>query len=587
MTAKDEAAPQRGGRIITTRRAVIAAASAAAIAVPVLWAASDQQAVPDDNADVIVVGGGAAGAVAALFAHEAGARVIVIEAADYFGGTAAKSGGNIWVPNNSEMRKRGVTDSKEDFLRMAAQASYPDVFSEDIQGFGLSPAALSLLSTFYENAASTIDTLAAMNALKTRRFHFGSEDMPKAPDYYDDLRMNPGSGKGRVLSPVTQDGAIGVGDELMAQLGAALAARSIPVRLNCRATRLIAQDGAVVGVEALANERQVRLMARRGVIFTTGGFTHNPEFLSRFHANPVLGGCAIPTCRGDFVAIAERAGAQLGNMSGAWRAQVILDDVVMNKATPQDIWVIPGDSVILVNRHGRRTMNEKRNYHSRAKAMYAVDANTGGYNGLIQFLIYDARAANLWAGYHPFPPFPDGADHILSGQTLEVLSAAIMNRLKMLGYADRGISLADDFVSGLRAEIGTFAEYAKQGRDRQFGRGSEAYDQYYHAALAPQPSADWPTNDLPNPTMYPFSATGPYYAIIIGPGTLDTNGGPIIDEKAQVLNADGKPIPGLFGAGNCIASPARDSYWAAGATLANAMTFGAIAGRTAAARGKT
>jgi predicted oxidoreductase len=81
--------------------------------------------------------------------------------------------------------------------------------------------------------------------------------------------------------------------------------------------------------------------------------------------------------------------------------------------------------------------------------------------------------------------------------------------------------------------------------------------------------------------MYPLRESGPYYAIMLGAGALDTNGGPAIDARARVLDTYGQPIPGLYGVGNCIASPSREAYWGAGCPLALSLTYGYIAANDA------
>ncbi len=63
--------------------------------------------------DVVVIGTGAAGLTAAVVAAEEGARVGVFEKADLVGGTAAWSGGQVWIPNNPHIREIGIADDRD------------------------------------------------------------------------------------------------------------------------------------------------------------------------------------------------------------------------------------------------------------------------------------------------------------------------------------------------------------------------------------------------------------------------------------------------------------------------------------------
>ncbi len=67
-------------------------------------------------------------------------------------------------------------------------------------------------------------------------------------------------------------------------------------------------------------------------------------------------------------------------------------------------------------------------------------------------------------------------------------------------------------------------------------------------------------------------------------GTLGTKGGPRTDPDARVLDVDGRVIPGLYAAGNAMASAMGMTYGGAGGTLGPAIVFGYLAGRDAAAR---
>src|SRR4051794_41600904 len=63
--------------------------------------------------DVVVVGSGAAGMVAALTAAHQGLSTLVVEKAAHYGGSTARSGGGVWIPNNEVLKRDGVSDTPD------------------------------------------------------------------------------------------------------------------------------------------------------------------------------------------------------------------------------------------------------------------------------------------------------------------------------------------------------------------------------------------------------------------------------------------------------------------------------------------
>jgi hypothetical protein len=539
----------------------------------------------DRETDVVVVGSGAAASAAALTARLGGAQVVLLEKSPVLGGTTAKSGGAFWIPNHFKLRERGIDDAKLPFLCHVASYSFPHLFDPASPTLGLSARAFSLLDAYYENGTVMTDLFRSSGALRVGRFFFDQDGEGLGWVDYGRLDGYNKVPKGRSLGVLKSDGTLGTGAEMIRQFNAKFDALQLPRLTSHQVTRLVLDDsGAVIGVEALAGDRPVRIRARQGVIFGSGGFAYNRDLLNSHHIAPVYGGCGVPTNTGDFVAIASAVGAKLGNMAGGWRAQIVLEEALQYVSVPSDVWVPPGDSMILVNKYGKRGLNEKRNYHDRTRAQIAYDPNRWEFPNQLMFMLYDQRTADLYGGIHPLPDLPTGASAVIVGQSWEELARRIDERLAALSASTGNIRLAPAFHTELAKTIVRFNRFAENGKDEDFERGDFEFDvetsSIYGAARS---DPRWGTTAGKNPTMYPLQEKGPYYAIILAPGLLDTNGGPAINANGQVIREDGTAISGLYGAGNCIASLCHDAYWGLGGTLGPAMTFGYLAGKHASA----
>ena len=533
-----------------------------------------------EQTDVIVLGSGAAGLTAALAAHESGAKVRVIERFDRVGGTSAVSGGVIWVADNPRQRAAGMADSRAEALAYFRSLDHGDLRADVLEAFvDRGPEAIAFLENidalqvsvlagypdYYlgrpgaklEGRALDHDLFALPELGEWAARIFAIEE-PK-PMMLRETALGGGSG---VVPPEELHRRIaanerGFGQAMIARLLRACLVRGIEPELGVTTKRLIVEQGRVTGIEGERAGQPFALHANGGVIVATGGFEWDADLRRTFLRGPADTPASPPTARGDGLALAMAAGAKLGNMTSAWWAPTL--------APPGDRWATGEQRAapvliertvphsLMVNRAGQRFCNEAANYSALAGAFHAFDPQSYAYPNQPAWLVFDAQYRTRYpvGTVMPGDPLPDW---IASAATLGELAAKI------------GVDEA-----GLAATVERFNRNARNGHDPDFARGTSAYDHFYgdrsrHGAEV---------------TLGPLEQA-PFFAVEIHSGTLGTNGGPQTDATARIVGHSGAPIPGLFGAGNVIASPTGGVYAGAGGTLGPALTFGYIAGRSAA-----
>ena len=537
---------------------------------------------------VVVVGSGSAALTAAIAASESGLEPVVLESTGLIGGSSAMSGGGAWIPNNPVMLRAGTHDSFED-ARM-----YMDITIGEV-----GPASSSeRRDTFLREGPKMVEWLEKLGF----RYHYGKG----YADYYPELPG--GSVKGRLVEPepfdlkklgdlkdkinislpipvYTLDGVqialsfrsftaflntakvigirtlgsiiigkklAGIGGALIAQLTWLAQQRSIPIWLNCPMVELIHENGKVQGVVAMKDGKRTEIRAK-AVILAAGGFPHNNEMRQKYHPHPITTDWTVANAGnvGDAIWAGMDVGADTALMDDAWWGPCFIDS---KGASTFMIWERSFPFSMIVDKTGKRFMNESASYvdcghwqYERNKEVPAIPA----------YLIFDQH-------HHKYYPFGVG---LPGAEPKEYFESGMMTRADTL--AELAEKSGIDPV-GLAESVKRFNQFAINGKDEDFHRGDSAYDRIYS-----DPGVK------PNPNLAPLTKP-PFYMVKVWPGDLGTKGGLLTDEFARVLDKKGKPIEGLYAAGNTSASVMGHTYPGPGSTIGPAMVFGMIAGRHAA-----
>ena len=132
--------------------------------------------------------------------------------------------------------------------------------------------------------------------------------------------------------------------------------------------------------------------AEGDVIFASGGFTHDADLRKNHLSAPVLGGCAARTNEGDFVHIGSAVGADLRNMNYAWMCPIVLEKALKKDPALIGTFSPSGDSMIYVDKNGKRVTNEKLAYNESAQAFFKWDPAKSEYPNLVLVAIWDQRS---------------------------------------------------------------------------------------------------------------------------------------------------------------------------------------------------
>jgi 3-oxosteroid 1-dehydrogenase len=553
----------------------------------------------DQTVDLLVVGSGAGAMAAAIRAHDLGARVLLIEKSDVYGGNSAMSGGGLWVPCNHLMAEAGIKDSPEEALQYFKAITRGTVAEERLRAY--------------------IDNVAEMVKYLEAKTHLKFQGLPEYADYYPEA---PGGKPGaRSIEPRTfdakrlgdeffrlrepsvqvlmmkrvamtvlqarplltqapgwkglmgklmgaywfdigwrlktkRDRRLALGNALVAPLRLSLMDRNVPLWLKTAARELIVEGGRVVGVAAEKEGRPIRIRAEKGVVLAAGGFESSAEMRKKYLPNPTDPdwSCGALSNTGDAINMGLKLGAAIDLMDDAWwgpttvvpgeeRARML----VIEKALP---------GCMLVNKRGERFTNEAAPYVDVVKSMYA--ANKAGAASVPAYFVFDAA----YRAKHQVGP-------IMPGPDLFIKKSIQQGYLKKADTLEGLASQCGIDAAGLKATVAKMSEYAKTGKDLDFQRGDSLFDRYYGDQTV-----------SPNPCLGPIDKA-PFYALDAFAGDLGTKGGLKTDERARVLKESGEAIAGLYAIGNCSASVMGCTYAGAGATIGPAMTFGYIAARDA------
>lgn len=502
----------------------------------------EEVSLEDEETEVLVIGAGGAGLAAAVSANENGAKVIVLEKMPRVGGNTIISGSAYNAADPGRQANIEMTDLEkqtvenliaeeqedptvkewqaqlkvewEEYLASGKTSLFDSPTLHKLQTYngGSKKGKPELISELAENAYPSVEWLEA-----------------KGMKFKDYIFTVLGGLWSRAHKPELP---LGTGYIQTYQAYIDEHADEIKVYTDTKATKLIVEDGRVVGVEAENNGKTVKFTATKGVILATGGFGANVEMRDQYNTLwPTLTDIKTtnhPGATGDGMVMAEEIGAQLFGM----------EDIQLLPMGDPETGSLSGNieqgvqNRIFVNKEGKRFVDEGARRDVMTKALME---QTDSY----MWVIVDKNSYPTGDTINNFNESIDSlveSGRAFKGDTLEELAEQIGVDPAAL------VASVEEFNKAVDGEI-----------EDPFGR-----------------------------TLFDKKIdTAPFYAGARVPTVHHTMGGVVINESAQVLDGEGNVIPGFYAAGE-VTGGIHGTNRLGGNALADITVFGRIAGESAA-----
>lgn len=494
-----------------------------------------------DEYDVVVVGGGGAGLACAVSAAEQGARVVIVEKRPQLGGSTGRAIGSFTSAGTSFQKRAGIDDNPVDHdvdAGLFGPREYEARNNVELRRF------------FFNRSAQTLDWLTSLGLA----FQGPSPEPPNRVPRMHNVVPNAKA--------------------YVAVLQARLVRLHGAIVCNAQVTELVRESGRVVGVVAKTDGRTRVFRARLGVVLAAGDYTNSTAMITKYRGARFAAVEGLnPDAMGEGHLLAEAVGAKLVNMditygpefrfvaptkrgvdqllpSGGPLLRImgmlmpLVPKAVINWMVKRLLvsWQHPEDALlmdgaILVNRAGLRFCDESVS----PEREIAVAAQTDG----VAYLVLDERLATL---YSAWPHYISTAPEIAYAYVPDYLK---LRRDVTIERSDlRSLAIARGLPpDSLTKTVERFNAMASSGSG-DIARGGTV------AAL----------------TGSRWVLMGPVKAYF-----TNSEGGASINESQEVLDTEGRPIAGLYAAGQT--GLGGMVLWGHGLHIAWALTSGRLLGQ--------